>query len=91
MEDKKTRELLSWLQNELLSTKAKLTLAQIEKKRALEALRASKKQHKRGKKLMEEFRSRQSTGAIVFSPRKFKEFQELSESREATKEAAKEQ
>ena len=50
--DKKTKKLLSKLTDELLTTKAQLTLAKIEKKKATEALRAIKKSHKSSNKLI---------------------------------------
>ena len=51
--NRKTKKLLSKLTDELLSTKAQLTIAKLEKKKAVEALRAAHKRQKRGKKLME--------------------------------------
>ena len=87
--NKKTKKLLSKLTEELLSTKAQLTLAKIEKKKVVEALRAAQKSHKRGKKLIEEFRASEGSGAIVFSPTKVRKLLDLQKAREQAKEQQK--
>lgn len=87
--DKKTKKLLSALTDELLSTKAQLTLAKLEKKKAFDALRAVQKKHKRGKKLMEEFRASEDCGAVVFSPSKVRKLLDLQKAREQAKEQQK--
>jgi hypothetical protein len=55
--DKKTKKWMTQLTKEVLSTRAELTLARIEKRRATEALNQEKKRRKKGKKLIEEFRA----------------------------------
>ena len=87
--DRRTRKLLSKLTGELLSTKAQLTLAKLEKKKALDALRAVQKKQKRGKKLMEEFRASEDCGAVVFSPSKVRKLLDLHKAREQAKEQQK--
>ncbi|KAK4937385.1 hypothetical protein LTR28_009856 [Elasticomyces elasticus] len=87
--NKKTKKLLSKLTDELLSTKAQLALAKLEKKKAVEALRAAQKKHKRGKKLMEEFRASEGSGAVVFSPSKVRKLLDLQKAREQAKEQQK--
>ncbi|KXL48709.1 hypothetical protein M433DRAFT_2806 [Acidomyces richmondensis BFW] len=87
--NKKTKKLLSKLTEELLSTKAQLTLAKIEKKKVFEALRTAQKSHKRGKKLIEEFRASEGSGAIVFSPTKVRKLLNLQKAREQAKEQQK--
>jgi hypothetical protein len=87
--NRKTKKMLSKLTHELLSTKAQLTLAKLEKKKAVEALRATHKRQKRGKKLMEEFRASESSGAVVFSPSKVRKLLDLHRAREQAKEQLK--
>jgi hypothetical protein len=87
--DRKTKKLLSKLTDELLSTKAQLTLAKLEKKKALDALRAVQKKQKRGKKLMEEFRASEDCGAVVFSPSKVRKLLDLQKAREQAEEQRK--
>jgi hypothetical protein len=87
--DGKTKRLLSRLTDELLSTKAQLTLAKFEKKKALDALRAVQKKQKRGKKLIEEFRVSEDCGTVVFSPSKVRKLLDLQKAREQAKEQQK--
>ena len=84
--DRNTKKLLSRLTDELLSTKAQLTLAKLEKKRAFDALRAEQKKQKRGKKLMDEFRASEDCGAVVFSPSKVRKLLDMQKTREQAKE-----
>jgi hypothetical protein len=65
-----TKKSLPKISDELTSEKVKNKILKIEKKNALEALKHGKKQRKRGKKLMEEFRSYEQTSAVIFSPRR---------------------
>jgi hypothetical protein len=87
--DRKTKKLLLKLTDELFNTKAQLTLAELEKKKALDALRAVQKKQKRGKKLMEEFRTSEDCGAVVFSPSKLRKLLDLQKAREQAKEQQK--
>jgi hypothetical protein len=87
--DRKTKKLLSKLTDKLLSTKAQLTLAKLEKKKALDALRAVQKKQKRGKKLIEEFRASKDYSTVVFSPSKVRKLLDLQKAREQAKEQQK--
>lgn len=87
--DSNTKKLLSRLIDELLSTKAQLTLAKFEKKKAFDALRAVQKKQKRGKKLIEEFRASEDCGAVVFSPSKVRKLLDMQKAREQAKEQQK--
>jgi hypothetical protein len=80
--DKKTKKWMTQLTEEVLSTRAELTLARIEERRASEALHQEKKRRKKGKKLMEEFRAQEGASAILFSPSKVQKAIELKERRE---------
>jgi len=80
--DKKTKKWMAQLTEEVLSTKAKLTLARIEKRRAIGALHHEKKRRKKGMKLMEEFKAQEGTSAVLFSPGKVQKAIELKERRE---------
>jgi hypothetical protein len=80
--DKKTKKWMTQLTEEVLSTKAKLTLARIEKRRAIGALHHEKKRRKKGMKLMEEFKAQEGTSAVLFSPGKVRKAIELKECRE---------
>jgi hypothetical protein len=82
-----TKKSLPKISDELTSEKVKNKILKIEKKKALEALKHGKKQGKRGKKLMKEFRSHEQTSAVIFSPRKVRKCLE----REACIGQAKEQ
>jgi hypothetical protein len=87
--EQKTKKLLSKTSDELISEKAKNKILMIENKKAIGALRHVKKQKTRGKKLMEESRSREQIAAIVFSPSKVKKCLELEASRGQAKEQLK--
>jgi hypothetical protein len=80
--DKKTKTWTTQLTEEVLSTRAELTLARIEKRRAIEALHQEKKRRKKGMKLMEEFRAQEGANATLFSPSKVQKAIELKELRE---------
>jgi ribosomal protein L25 (general stress protein Ctc) len=73
---------MTQLTKEVLSTRAELTLARIEKRRANEALHQENKRRKKGKKLMEEFRAQEGASAILFSPGKVQKAVELKGRRE---------
>jgi len=87
--EQKTKKLLSKISDKLISEKAKNKILMIKNKKALGALRHAKKQKTRGKKLMEEFRSREQTTAIIFSPSKVKKCLKLEASRGQAKEQLK--
>ena len=87
--DRNTKKLLSRLTDELLSTKAQLTLAKLEKKKAFDALRAVQKKQKRSKKLIEEFRASKDYSTIVFSPSKVRKLLDIQKAREQAKEQQK--
>jgi len=87
--NKKAKKLLSKLTDELLSTKTQLALAKLEKKKAVEALRATQRKHKRGKKLIDEFRASEGSGAILFSPSNVRKLLDLQKTREQAKEQQK--
>lgn len=80
--DKKTKKWMAQLTEEVLSTRAELMLARIEKRRSTEALHQEKKRKKKGKKLMEEFRAQEGASAILFSPSKVQKAIELKDRRE---------
>jgi hypothetical protein len=80
--DKKTKKWMTQLTEEVLSTRAELTLARIEKRWDNEALHQEKKRRKKGKKLMEEFKAQEGASAILFSPGKVQKAVELKERRE---------
>jgi hypothetical protein len=81
--------LLSKISNKLISKKAKNKILIIKNKKAIGALRHAKKQKTRSKKLIEEFRSRKQTTAIIFSPSKVKKCLKLEASRGQVKEQLK--
>lgn len=70
------------LSDDLQSSKAEATLERLGRKRAIEALRHEKKKRERGKKLMEQFRAEEGSGAILFSPNKVRGALELQRKRE---------
>ncbi|KXL43476.1 MAG: hypothetical protein FE78DRAFT_542546, partial [Acidomyces sp. 'richmondensis'] len=74
--------------DKLLGTKAQLTLAQFKKK-AVEALRATQRKRMRSKKLIDEFRASEGSGAILFSPSKVMKLLDLQKTREHAKKQQK--
>jgi len=88
--DQKTKKVIKRLSDDLQGKKAELTLERLAKEKAMEALRHEKKKRKRGKKLMEQFRAQEGSGAILFSPGKVRAALELQEQREQEKEQEKE-
>lgn len=87
--DRKAKKYIKRLSDDLLSTKAKLALEELSKHKLTEALRHEKKKRKRGKKLIEQFRAQEGTGAILFSPQKVQAALELQEQREQDMEQLK--
>lgn len=89
--DKKTKKVIKRLSDDLHSSRAELVLERLAKQKATEALRHEKKKRKRGRKLMEQFRAEEGSGAILFSPSKVRAALELQEQREQEKEQDKEE
>jgi hypothetical protein len=89
--DKKTKKVIKRLSDDLHSSRAELVLERLAKQKATEALRHEKKKRKRGRKLMEQFRAEEGSGAILFSPGKVRAALELQEQREQEKEQDKEE
>jgi hypothetical protein len=84
--DRKTKKIIKRLSDDLQRSRAEATLERLGKQKAVEALRHGKKKRKRGKKLMEQFRAEEGSGAIIFSPGKVRAALELQEQREQEKE-----
>jgi hypothetical protein len=89
--DKKTKKVIKRLSDDLHSSRAELVLERLAKQKAIEALRHEKKKRKRGRKLIEQFRAEEGSGAILFSPGKVRAALELQEQREQEKEQDKEE
>jgi hypothetical protein len=88
--DKKTKKIIKRLSNDLHSSRAGLVLERLANQKTTEALRHQKKKKmKRGKKLMEQFRAQEGSGAISFSPGKVRAALELQERRVQKKEQEK--
>lgn len=73
------------LSDDLQTSRAEATLEKLGRQKAIEALRHEKKKRKRGRKLMEQFRAEEGSGAILFSPEKVRAALELQEQREQEK------
>jgi hypothetical protein len=84
--DRKTKKIIKRLSDDLQRSRAEATLERLGKQKAVKALRHEKKKRKRGKKLMEQFRAEEGSGAIIFSPGKVRAALELQEQREQEKE-----
>jgi hypothetical protein len=80
--DKKTKKVIQRLSDDHQRSRAEATLEKFGKQKAVEALRHEKKKRKRNKKLTEQFRSEEGSGAIVSSPGKVRVAIELQEQRE---------
>ena len=87
--DKKTKKIIKRLSDGLHSSRAELMLERLANQKTKEALRHEKKKMKRGKKLMEQFRAQEGSGAILFSPGKVRAALELQEHRVQEKEQEK--
>lgn len=83
--DQKTKKMMKRLSNDLQTSKAEATLERLGRQKATEALRHEQKKRKRGRKLMEQFRAEEGSGAILFSPKKVRAALELQEQREQEK------
>ena len=88
--DKKTKKVIKKLSDDLQRSRAEVTLERLGKRQAMEALRHEKKKRKRGKKLIEQFRAEEGSGAILFSPGKVRAALDLQDQREHEKEQEKE-
>jgi hypothetical protein len=75
--DKKTKKVIKRLSDDLHSSRAELVLERLAKQKATEALRHEKKKRKRSRKLIEQFRAEEGSGAILFSPSKVRAALEL--------------
>ena len=88
--DRKTKKVLKRLSDDLQKSRAEAILERLSKQQAMEALRHEKKKRKRGKKLIEQFRADEGSGAILFSPGKVRAALELQDQREKEKEQERE-
>jgi hypothetical protein len=83
--DQKTKKMMKRLSDDLQTSRAEASLERLGRQKAIEALRHEKKKRKRGRKLMEQFRAEEGSGAILFSPKKVRAALELQEQREQEK------
>jgi hypothetical protein len=83
--DQKTKKIMKRLSDDLQTSRAEASLERLGRQKAIEALRHEKKKRKRGRKLMEQFRAEEGSGAILFSPKKVRAALELQEQREQEK------
>ncbi|KAF4547143.1 Hypothetical protein D9617_57g029010 [Elsinoe fawcettii] len=86
----KSREDHQRLSSDLDKSRAETVLERIDKEKAIEALGHEKKR-KRGKKLIEEFRAEEGSGAILFSPGKIRSILELQDRWQQHKKQEREQ
>jgi hypothetical protein len=77
MTDKEHRKSVEYLGDKVISQSAEITLLKERNKQLIAALEDEQKRETRGKKLMEEFRSRDECNATFSRPRKVKQLQEL--------------
>lgn len=84
--DAKHRKSLEYLGDKVISQSAEITLLKEGYKRLSAALYDERSRKKRGKKLMEEFRSRDEGSATFFSPRKVKQLQDLEQAKKDEKD-----
>jgi hypothetical protein len=83
--DQKTKKMMKRLNDDLQTSRAEATLERLGRQKAIEALKHEKKKRKRGRKLMEQFRAEEGSGAILFSPKKVRAALELQAQREQEK------
>jgi hypothetical protein len=83
--DRKKKMMIKRLSDDLQSSWAELVLERLANQKATEALRHEKKKRKRGRKLMDQFRAEEYSGAILFSPGKVRAAFELQERRDQEK------
>lgn len=84
--DSKTEKIIKRLDNDLQKSKTETTCKKVVKQKTMEALRHEKRKGKRGRKLVEQSRSDESSGSILFSSSKVKAALELQDQREQEKE-----
>ena len=75
--DRKSQKVIKILSDNVQAKDSQLTLERLAKEQAVEDLRHEKKRRKRGKKLIEQFRAEEGSGAILFSPGKVRAALEL--------------
>jgi hypothetical protein len=83
--DSKHRKSLEYLGDKVISQSAEITLLKEGNKQFAVALEDEQKRKTRGKKPMEDFRTRDERNATFFSPRKVKQLQELQQARKEEK------
>jgi hypothetical protein len=83
--DQKTKKMMKRLSDDLQTSRAEASLERLGRQKAIEALRHEKKRRKRGRKLMEQSKAEEGSGAILFSPKKVRAALELQEQREQEK------
>lgn len=83
--DRKHRKSLEYLGDKVISQSAEITVLREGNKRLTQALQEEQKRKTRGKKLMEDFRTRDEGNATFFSPCKVKQLQELQQARQDEK------
>jgi hypothetical protein len=81
----KTKKIMEKLSDDLQTSRAEATLERLGRQKAIEALRHEKKKRKRGRKLVEQFRAEEGSGAILFSLTKVRAALELQTQREQEK------
>jgi hypothetical protein len=87
--DQKTKKMMKRLSDDLQTSRAEATLERLGRQKAIEALRYEKKKRKRGRKLIEQLRAEEGSGAILFIPKKVRAALELRAegARESTRES----
>jgi hypothetical protein len=85
----KTKKMMKRLSDDLQTSRAEATLERLGRQKAIEALRYEKKKRKRGRKLIEQLRAEEGSGAILFIPKKVRAALELRAegAREGTRES----
>jgi len=63
--DRKTKKVIKKLSDDLRRSRAEVTLERLGKRQAMDALRHEKKKRKRGKRMIEQFRAKEGSGAIL--------------------------
>ncbi|KAF4547231.1 Hypothetical protein D9617_51g088950 [Elsinoe fawcettii] len=84
--DRKTKQVIKRLSDDLQKSKTEATLERLGKQQAMEALRHEKKRRKGEKKLSEQFRAEEGSGTVFFSPGKVTAALELQDRREQERE-----
>jgi hypothetical protein len=87
--DQKTKKMMKRLSDDLQTSRAEATLERLGRQKAIEALRYEKKKRKRGRKLIEQLRAEEGSGAILFISKKVRAALELRAegARESTRES----